>query len=174
MNWKDQLSCEIEGAYKSANSLIDLVDADKLNWKPATGNNWMTTGQLLKHISDACGSGFKGFVTGDWGLPEGVDMSKLSPEEMMPPAEKMTALTSVAEAKKLLEADKQVALAMLAKASAHDLENKPAPAPWDPSPTMLGPRLAQMVDHLVLHKAQLFYYLKLQGKPVHTGHLWGM
>jgi hypothetical protein len=38
----------------------------------------------------------------------------------------------------------------------------------------LGPRLAQMVDHLVLHKAQLFYYLKLQGKPVHTGHLWGM
>ena len=30
------------------------------------------------------------------------------------------------------------------------------------------------VDHLKEHKAQLFYYLKLQGKPVHTGNLWGM
>jgi hypothetical protein len=24
------------------------------------------------------------------------------------------------------------------------------------------------------HAGQLFYYLKLQGKPVNTGHLWGM
>jgi hypothetical protein len=39
---------------------------------------------------------------------------------------------------------------------------------------ILGHRLLQMVDHLKSHKAQLFYYFKLQGKPVHTGHLWGM
>jgi hypothetical protein len=38
---------------------------------------------------------------------------------------------------------------------------------------ILGQRLLQMVAHLAQHKAQLFYYLKLQGKPVHTGHLWG-
>jgi hypothetical protein len=31
-----------------------------------------------------------------------------------------------------------------------------------------------MIGHLAQHKAQLFYYLKLQGKPVHTGHLYGM
>ena len=31
-----------------------------------------------------------------------------------------------------------------------------------------------MVEHLATHKAQLFYYLKLQGKDVDTMHLWGM
>jgi hypothetical protein len=31
-----------------------------------------------------------------------------------------------------------------------------------------------MVEHLAQHKGQLFYYFKLQGKPVNTGHLWGM
>jgi hypothetical protein len=31
-----------------------------------------------------------------------------------------------------------------------------------------------MVGHLAQHKGQLFYYLKLQGKPVNTAHLWGM
>ncbi len=38
----------------------------------------------------------------------------------------------------------------------------------------LGFQLHQMVRHLDEHKAQLFYYLKLQGKPVNTGDLWGM
>jgi hypothetical protein len=31
-----------------------------------------------------------------------------------------------------------------------------------------------MLGHLTQHKGQLFYYLKLQGKPVNTGDLWGM
>jgi hypothetical protein len=31
-----------------------------------------------------------------------------------------------------------------------------------------------MIQHLAQHKGQLFYYLKLQGKPVNTAHLWGM
>jgi len=34
--------------------------------------------------------------------------------------------------------------------------------------------LNAMIGHLATHKAQLFYYLKLQGKPVNTGHLWGV
>ena len=38
----------------------------------------------------------------------------------------------------------------------------------------LGHRLLGMIGHLTQHKAQLFYYLKLQGKPVNTMHLWGM
>ena len=31
-----------------------------------------------------------------------------------------------------------------------------------------------MAEHLAQHKAQLFYYLKLQGKDVNTMHLYGM
>ena len=86
----------------------------------------------------------------------------------------MPAISSVAEAKKLLQADKRLALEMLSKAGEDTLATKVAPAPWDPRPMILGHRLLEMVGHLKQHKGQLYYYLKLQGKPVHTGHLWGM
>ena len=174
MNWTELIEGGIEYNYKIMANLLDLVDEDKLAWKPQTGQNWMTTGQLLKHICDACGMGMRGFVTGDWGLPDGVDMKSLPPEQMLPPAEKLPAVKSVAEAKKLLAQDKQTALAMLKKCSEGDLANKIAKAPWDPMELKLGQRMLQMVEHLSQHKSQLFYYLKLQGKPVNTSHLWGM
>ncbi len=63
---------------------------------------------------------------------------------------------------------------MIARAGENDLANKTVTAPWDPTPRPLGYRLNEMIDHLISHKAQLFYYLKLQGKPVNTGNLWGM
>jgi len=37
---------------------------------------------------------------------------------------------------------------------------------------VLGLRLLQMIEHLKMHKSQLFYYLKLQGLPVNTMDLW--
>ncbi len=174
MNWKEFLSTEIESNYKVSENLMNLVEDKDLDWKPATGENWMTTGQLLLHITGSCGACFKGFVTGDWGFPEDFDPSKMKPEDMLPPAETLPAAGSVAEAKKLLAADKLVALDMLEKLTEEDLANKPAPAPWDPSETKLGPRLNGMVGHLTAHKNQLFYYLKLQGKPVDTHTMWGM
>jgi uncharacterized damage-inducible protein DinB len=174
MNWKELLKSEIESTYKITEKLIDLVDENQLNWKPSTGSNWMTTGQLLKHLTEGCGAAMRGFVTGDWGMPEGVDPSQLPPEEMLPPAEKLPTVANVAEVKQLLAKDKQVALDMLAKCSEDELANKIATAPWDPTEMVLGHRLLQMVDHLKQHKGQLFYYLKLQGKPVNTGNLWGM
>ena len=54
------------------------------------------------------------------------------------------------------------------------LSNKRVAAPWAPdSEYALGRRLLHMVLHLDRHKAQLFYYLKLQGEPVNTADLWG-
>lgn len=173
MDWTELLKAEIESTYGVTEKLLDLVDDGDLDWKPGTGSNWMTTGQLLNHVGEACGMAFRGFVSGDWGLPEGKDLSDLSPEEMLPPAEAMPTIRSVKEAKEKLGADKQLALAVLAKTSAEDLE-KIATAPWDPTEMSLGHRLLQMVEHLKHHKAQLFYYLKLQGKPVNTANLWGM
>jgi hypothetical protein len=174
MNWTELIKGEIEDTYGAAGKLLTLVDEDKLGWKPSTGSNWMTTGQLLQHMTDACGAPCRGFVTGDWGFPAGVDPSKMPPEAMLPPAEKMPSAASVSEARKLLQKDKDLALAMLAEAGEAGLENKTAPAPWDPRPVKLGLRLLQMVGHLNQHKGQLYYYLKLQGKPVNTAHLWGM
>ncbi|MFB3788225.1 MAG: DinB family protein [bacterium] len=174
MNWKDLLQTEIESAYKGAELLIGMVEDSRLDWKPATGQNWMTTGQLLMHITNACGAPIKGFVTGDWGMPEGMDVKDLKPEEMLPSAEKMPTIGSVAEAKKLLAEDKQTAMDMLARCAEDDLANKPTPAPWDNTSPVLGYRVHQMIHHLHIHKAQLFYYLKLQGQNVNTMHLWAM
>ena len=172
MNWKDLLKSEIDYAYMVAEKLIGLVDSDKLDWKPATGENWMTVGQLLMHITDACGAPMKGFVTGDWGIPEEA-LKEMESEYMLLPAEKLPTVGSVEEAKKLLAEDKKTAYEILAQCSEDKLSSEPAPAPWDPSEMILGHRLLQMVKHLESHKSQLFYYLKLQGKPVNTGDLWG-
>jgi len=174
MSWRELLTREIEYVYGTADKMFDQVDESRLDWKPDTDNNWMTTAQLVRHAASCCGSCFKGFVTGDWGLPPDMDPSQMTPEDMLPPAEKMPPVAGVAEGKKILADDKKVALDMLGKVSDDDLDNKPAPAPWDPSPMILGHRLLNQIVHLNQHKGQLFYYLKLQSKPVNTKHLWGM
>jgi len=174
MNWKELLKEEIESAYGATEKLIAKTSDQMLGWKPSSGSNWMTTGQLLMHLTSACGATFKGFITGDWGFPADVDPSKLPPEQMLPPAEKMPTIKSIAETQKLLREDKKTALENLAKCSEEDLAKKPAPAPWEQTQMILGRRLLQMIDHLKAHKGQLFYYLKLQGKPVNTADYWGM
>ncbi len=173
MNWTETLKTEVEDAYKSTLGLMEMAEDSTLDWKPGTGDNWMTTGQLLKHIETACGACFKGFATGDWGMPEGMDPADMKPEDMLPPAETMPAAANIAEAKAALEADKKLALGMIAESGEERLQNEDTTAPWDPTPMKLGRRLLGMVGHLNNHKAQLYYYLKLQGKPVNTWNLYG-
>lgn len=174
MNWTELLRAETQSAYAVTERLLNLVDDNALEWRPSTGTNWMTTGQLLKHLTEACGVCFRGFVTGDWGQPGGMDISELPPEQHLPPAEKLPAVASVAEAKRLFSEDKKLALDMLAACDEERLAHQAAPAPWDATEMVLGHRLLQMVEHLKQHKGQLFYYLKLQGKTVSTCDLWGM
>lgn len=173
MNWTELLTKEMASAYQITAKLFDLVDEQTLAWKPPLGSNWMTVGQLLFHLTVSCGTAFKGFITDDWGLPEDFDIHSIPPDEMLPPAEKLPALASVAEAKKLLAQDHHLALEMLQKVTEEELAHKIVVAPWDPKKMILGHRLLQMVYHLDSHKSQLFYYLKLLGKPVNTNHLWG-
>ena len=174
MNWTQLLKSELEATYSAAGKLFDKVDPDGLGWKPETGANWMTVGQLLKHISQACGANCRGFATGDWGLPPGVKFEDLPPEQMLPSAESMPAVGSVVEAKQLLEADQALAVEMIEQAGESDLAHRKVSAPWNPGVELpLGQHFLRMIQHLDLHKAQLFYYLKLQGKPVNTADLWG-
>ena len=174
MNWTELLKQEIEMTYGATEGLLEFVDDDALDWKPETGENWMTTGQLLFHITSACGFCCKGFVTGDWSMPGMGDVAEMSDEEMLPPAGALPSAGSVAQIKELLASDKQLALDMVDQAGEEDLENRGVSAPWDPTEKPLGPQLLMMVAHLAQHKGQLFYYLKLQGKQVDTSHLWGM
>jgi uncharacterized damage-inducible protein DinB len=174
MNWTQLLKNEIETTYSTTAKLLDKVDPDSLDWKPKSGSNWMTVGQLLRHITEACGSGCKGFVTGDWGLPAGMTYENLAPDEILPPAEKLPSIESLEEARDLLAKDKTLALQMIDQAGENDLGNKEVAAPWTPGARFaLGFQLLKMIRHLERHEGQLFYYLKLQGKPVNTLDLWG-
>ncbi len=174
MNWRELLTCEVEGTYAVTEKLMRRVNDGDLGWKPSTGTNWMTTGQVLMHLTNACGFCFRGFVTGDWSMPGEKDASENESEAVLLPAEKLPTVGSVAEAVKLLAEDKRMALDMLAKCTDDDLASKMVAAPWNPNKMALGFQLLMMVDHLKQHKSQLFYYLKLQGQPVSTGDLWGM
>jgi len=170
MKWKPFLEENCGYQYAVTERLMDMVTDDMLDWKPATGKNWMTVGQLLKHITESCGLCVKGFVTGDWGMPEN---SGGEPVDMLPPAEKLPTVCCVAEAKRLLAEDKALAFELLAGCSEEELDTRIATAPWDPMEYPLGRRMLEMANHLQQHKGQLFYYLKLQGLPVGTNHLWG-
>ncbi len=174
MNWTELLKTEMETAYATTAALLDKVDPDGLDWKPATGCNWMTMGQLLKHTTEACGAACRAFVTGDWGLPEGVKIEDIPPEEMLPPAEKLPTVENLAKAKIALTDDRAIALNMIEQSGEEQLACRKMAAPWNPKvERVLGWHLLQMVNHMERHKSQLFYYLKLQGKPVDTGDLWG-
>jgi uncharacterized damage-inducible protein DinB len=174
MNWTQLLKSEMETAYSTTAKLLEKVDPDRLDWKPDSGSNWMTVGQLLKHLTEACGPGCKAFVTGDWGMPADKAWEDLAPEEMLPPAEKLPSIESVEKARDLFAKDKIVALQVIDQAGENDLANKEVAAPWAPAAACaLGYQLLKMIEHLERHKSQLFYYLKLQGKPVNTLDLWG-
>ncbi len=174
MNWTQLITSEMEETYAVTDKLMGMLNDDDLTWKPATGRNWMTAGQLLEHLTTACGMCCKGFVTGDWGLPEGVDFKDIPGENMLPSAEKMPSVESVAAARKTLAEDRNVGLAMVQQAGEEELGSKMMSAPWEQGKDkLLGKHMLDMVDHLSIHKAQLFYYLKLMGRPVDTKSLWG-
>lgn len=174
MKWTHFLKDEFERTYAITLKLVDQVDPDTLSWKPSTGINWMTMGQLLQHLTNACGAGCRGFVTGDWGLPPGVKIQDIPLEEMIPPAEKLPSVESVDAAREKILEDKKIALQMIDETDEATLALREVEAPWTTGVWQpLGVHLFHMVQHLDRHKSQLFYYLKLQGKPVSTPDLWG-
>ena len=175
MNWTRLLTEELENLYKVTDALFEVVDDEALDWKPATGENWMTTGQLLMHIAGSNGPGFKGFVTGDWGMPDGMSLEDMEPDEMLPPADEMPTVESVAQARELLAKDRAQAFEILRGLSEEELATRELAAPWNPGDSFaLGRHLLHSIRHSLQHKGQLFYYLKLQGKPVNTMHYFGM
>jgi len=162
MKWAELLKSEAESTYRAVEGLMDLVDADKLAWKPETGD-WMSTSELLRHLTNACGWCSERFVSDTW--REVMEGTAPSPG---------TDVESVDEAKRLLAEDKALTLRLIDQTGDEALSNRHMPAPWDPTSRSLGQHLLSMIGHLAQHKGQLFYYLKLQGKPVNTWTLYGL
>jgi uncharacterized damage-inducible protein DinB len=166
MQLKTVLQNELDRAYDSTIHLMKMVDDTDLNWKPASGNNWMNMAQLLKHLATPNSFIFQGFISDKWPVdPESFENLKL--EDTFPPLDQMPGITSVAEAIEELNADRDTTMEELNKSSNEQLSTKPAPLPWDRDKVLFH-RLLGSIEHFNMHKAQLFYYLKLLGKPVNT------
>jgi hypothetical protein len=175
MKLKYILKNEAETTYIITEKLFQHVSNDELLWIPPIGNNWMNMGQFLMHCTDnGCGKAIKGFVKGDWGLPEGISMEDLSAKDHVPPQTVLPGVKSIEEALELLEADKKLALTCLEDIEENRLLDKAFIAPWGGQELFLFQHLLQMITHLAQHKGQLFYYLKLMGKDLNTSDLWGV
>ncbi len=172
MNWTELLNREVGGTFNATYGLVGMLDDKALGWKPSSGDNWMTVGQLLEHLTIACGFCMRGFVTGQW-CPDERSQEQMDAGEMMPPAEKLPSAPSVADALKRLKEDEKLAYEMIKKAGDQRMNTEQVTAPWGMQ-GLLGNMMLDMVGHLASHKAQLFYYLKLMGKPVNTFTLYGM
>ena len=167
------LNRQVDDVYRATDGLMAMVDDADLDWRPASGDNWMTTGQLVKHLETACGFIARGFVTGDWG-PVMAEMEEAGDGSPTVDAGSMPSTPSVAASREALAADRALTLSTIEQAGEERLANEQVTAPWNPTPRSLGYQVLECLLHLGAHRSQLFYYLKLMGKPVNTLHLWGM
>ncbi len=166
---KNILIHEAQTTYTVTEHLFRRVADPDLSWKPSTGNNWMTVGQLLMHCASyGCGKAVRGFVTNHWDTEEGNEAT-----DHVPAAKALPSVASVEEALDLLSSDRTLTLQCLERASASDLLTKKIKAPWGGPDLTLFQHLSLMIRHLEQHKGQLFYYLKLMDRDVNTRDLWG-
>jgi len=162
---------ETEVTYAVLERLVRRVADDELSWKPSEGHDWMTVGQLLMHcVSFGCGKAVKGFVSGEWPIEVQSDEADVH----VPPASSLPAVHSVQEALDLLAEDRRVTVTCIRAAGESNLLSRRTTAPWGGRELSLFQQLLEMLKHLVQHKGQLFYYLKLMGKTVDSHDLWGV
>jgi len=168
MDVADLLRRQAEDAYRATDGMMAMVKDDELGWRPAGDALWMTMGELLHHLPEACGACARAFMTGDWSplmAPGGAEGGGPPP---------MKSASSVAGARAALAADRAAFLETIAAAGGEALAARMTTAPWNPVERPLGFQMEECIQHLLSHKSQLFYYLKMLGRPVHTGHLWGI
>jgi uncharacterized damage-inducible protein DinB len=174
MTLTDVLLEEAETTYGVAERLFRRVADDDLSWTPPGDETWMTVGQLLMHCANfGCGKAAQGFVKGDWGLSDGTAVEDLAARDHVPPAAALPSVQSVEQALELLDKDRRLAVNCIAAAGEQELLGRRLTAPWGGPAISLFQHLLHVIAHLAQHKGQLFYYLKLMGKDVATGDLWG-
>jgi hypothetical protein len=153
---KDEFCEYAVNAFRPAESLLKMVPADKLDWKP--GDNFMTLGQLICHMGDGIGTELRMLITNSWPQMDGA---------AHPPMPSCSAQEALAK----LEKDKATLKEVLAGVSEEDFANKIVKVPWGWE-NKLEFMALDFREHFVNHKMQLFTYLKLLGFPVNTQTLY--
>ena len=149
-----------ESIYRPMAKLISLAPASKLDWKPGKGD-YMNLGQLLHHLS-TCPGAFVAAVNN--AFPPSAAFQKFIQEDL-----KNNKTPEVAGREVSRGWDE--AKAALTGVSPADFQARIVAVPWGP-PMPLWRTCLGMAEHWVNHKYQLFFYLKLLGRPVNTMTLY--
>jgi hypothetical protein len=157
---KDEFYQYAMDSFRPAESMLKMVPADKLDWKP--GPSFMTMGQVICHLSEGIGTELRMLIANSWPKPE--EMSEAMKQGNMPSC-------NVQEALGKLEKDKTTLREVLSGVSEEDFANKIVSVPWGWS-GKLEKMALDFREHFVNHKMQLFTYLKLLGFPVNTETLY--
>ena len=157
---KDEFYDYCMSAFRPAESLLKMVPADKLDWKP--GPSFMSLGHLIYHLSGGIGTELRMAITGDWPKPEEM-------EESMKPGKLPSC--SVQEALERLEKDKTTLREILDSVTEEDFAKKMISVPWGWN-SPIEKMALDFREHFTNHKMQLFTYLKLLGYPVNTTTLY--
>ncbi len=150
-------------AYKSAETLIRMLPADRLDWRPAAG--FMSLGQLIEHLSNSSAGEVRCLVTNQWPITV-EQMDEALKLENMPACSKEQALEKLAK-------DKATLREVLEGISEQDFAQKMVSTPWGWR-GKLERMLILVREHSTNHKMQLFTYLKLLGLPVNTETLYSI
>ncbi len=155
---KDEYFQYVLDCYKPAEKMLNMVPADKLDWRP--GPAFMSMGQLICHLADGIGAELGMMLNNTW--PPMGDIAE---------GLKNMPLCNVQDALAKLEKDKSVLRDVLTGVTEEDFAGKIVSVPWGWKAKMELMAL-NFRDHFVNHKMQLFTYLKLLGLPVNTETLY--
>ncbi|MBI4641582.1 MAG: DinB family protein [Candidatus Tectomicrobia bacterium] len=141
---------QVERLHKLTKKLMSLAP-DQPDWKP--GENFMSLGDLLNHLS---------------GINRAIIRSVKGPDAVPPvgPDKAVTAQAAISR----MEEGFAAAIKVLDELPESDYLNKEVETQIYKGP--LYGMLSRIVEHQTNHKMQLFFYLKLLGKPVNTQTLY--
>ena len=153
----------VMGAFRPAKTLIGMVPADKLEWRP--GPKFMSLGQLINHLTEPLGEGLRCLITNQW---------PFTPEQMEE-GMKLENIPScnVEQALERLGKDQAVLREVLDGLTEEDFAQMTVSTPWGWKGKLESMALS-FREHFTNHKMQLFLYLKLLGLPVNTETLYGV
>jgi uncharacterized damage-inducible protein DinB len=152
----------VMGAYRPTETLMRMVPADKLDWRPKP--NFMSLAQVICHLANGMAADLRYLFTGKWPFLSPEQMQEMMKLENLPSC-------SAEEALSKLEKDKTALREFLDSISEEDFTSKVVSTPWG-----MGGKMERMAvsfyEHFTNHKMQLFTYLKLLGLPVNTETLY--
>ncbi len=157
---KDEFCSLVMESYRPAESMVRMVPADKIDWKP--GPTFMTMGQLLYHLTGGLGAEFQMLLANNWPKPE--EMETAMKAENMPSCGSEEALVKLGK-------DKATLQEVFGCLSEEDFAEKVVSVPWGWQYKFELMAL-HFHEHFLNHKMQLFTYLKLLGLPVNTETLY--